>query len=327
MPRRCSITMWCVWVVCMASEYIATIRDEIARAHDLAGAGNFASAVQSFALARAMVVDLADAKAVQKTVAADFAGFAREREMFRNMLAGRQAAGDPVVIFSDSLALPRTPDKVGPYQGCEQTYPWLLGDALGNRPIVSMCQRFFTTDDIVTLLEANPAMGAGADVVIHVGLNDCSNRMFLAVERLAMNLLPEDVRTAIVGFAQKYRRRIINMLPSRHYVPPDAFRANLDHILLTLRARKVRRVVLATIVLPPAKFWAGTPGINANFAAYNMQIMQAVARHGAVLLDIDRYVWQDLPAGPLLDDGMHLSADGHRLFAAKTAELLVQPGK
>ncbi len=306
----------------MASEYIATIRDEIARAHELATAGNHASAVQSFALARAMVVDLADAKAVKKTVAADFAGFAREREMYRVMLAARESAGDPVLIFSDSLALPRTPEKVGPHQGCEQTYPWLLGDALGNRPVISMCQRFFTTDDIAALLVADPTLGAGADVVIHVGLNDCSNRMFLAVERLAMTLLPGDVRTSIVGFAQKYRRRIINMLPSRHYVPPDAFRANLDHILLLLRARKARKVVLATIILPPAKFWAGTPGINANFAGYNMQIMQAVVRHSALLLDIDRHVWQDLPAGPLLEDGMHLSADGHRLFMAKTAELL-----
>jgi lysophospholipase L1-like esterase len=311
----------------MASEYVAIIRDEIARAHDLATAGNYASAVQSFALTRAMVVDLADERAVQKIVAADFAGFAREREMFRAMLAARDSAGDPVLIFSDSLALPRTADKVGPHQGCESTYPWLLSDVLDQRPIISMSQRFFTTDDIVALLVADPAMGAAADVVIHVGLNDCSNRMFLAVERLAMNLLPEDVRTSIVGFAQKYRRRIINMLPSRHYVPLEAFRANLDQILLTLRARKARRIVLATIVLPPAKFWAGTPGINANFAAYNMEIMQAVARHSALLLDIDRHVWQDLPAGPLLEDGMHLSPHGHRLFTAKTAELLAQPGK
>jgi lysophospholipase L1-like esterase len=311
----------------MGSEYIATIRDEIASAHALAAAGKHASAVQSFALVRTMVVDLADPKAVKKAILADFAGFAREREMFRAMLAGRDATGDPVLIFSDSLALPRTPDKVGRYQGCEQTYPWLLGDALSNRPVISMSQRFFTTDDIVTLLTADPTLGAGADVVIHVGLNDCSNRMFLAVERLAMNLLPDEVRASIVGFAQKFRRRIINLLPSRHYVPIDALRANLDHSLMLLRARKARKIVLATIILPPAKFWAGTPGINANFAAYNMQIMQAAARHSALLLDIDRYVWQDLPGGPLLEDGMHLSPDGHKLFATKAAELLMQISK
>jgi lysophospholipase L1-like esterase len=311
----------------MSSEYVATVRAEISRAHELALAGNHASAVQSFALARAMVVDLADTKAVKKTVAADFAGFAREREMYRAMLAAREAAGDPVLIFSDSLALPRTLEKVGRHQGCELTYPWLLGDALGNRPVVSMSQRFFTTDDVVTLLAADPTLGTGADVVVHVGLNDCSNRMFLAVERLAMNLLPEDVRASIVGFAQKYRRRIINLLPSRHYVPLEKFRANLDHIVLTLRARKARRIVLATIILPPVRFWAGTPGMNGNFSAYNMQIMAAVACHAVHLLDIDRYVWHDLPSGPLLDDGMHLSALGHGLFAAKAAELLGQSGK
>jgi lysophospholipase L1-like esterase len=311
----------------MGSDYAAAIREEIARAHDFATAGSHASAVQSFALARAMVVDLADAKAVKKTVAADFGGFARERELFRTILAAREAAGDPVVIFSDSLALPRSPDKVGATQGCDQTYPWLLSDALGHRPIISMSQRFFTTDDIVLLLAADPTLGTGADVVIHVGLNDCSNRMFLAVERLAMNLLPDDVRASIVGFAQKYRRRIINLLPSRHYVPIDRFRANLDHIIMTLRARQARRIVLTTIILPPVRFWPGTPGMTGNFAAYNLQIMEAVARHGALLLDIDRHVWQDLAAGPLQDDGMHLSALGHGLFAAKAAELLAQPGK
>jgi lysophospholipase L1-like esterase len=227
-----------------------------------------------------------------------------------------------LLVFADSLGLPRTADKTGEMQGAESTYPWLLGEPQGSRIVESVCQRFFTTDSIVDTLRREPKLGAGHDVVVHVGLNDCSNRMFLADERLALGLLPQDVREAVVGFAQKFRRQIIRNLPSRHYVDIARFRQNLDFIVSELKARRARKVILTTIILPPPRFWAGTPGMNANFAAYNLEIMRAAERNNAVLFDLDRLVWHAIADGPLVDDGMHLSPVGHRLFADKCLELL-----
>ena len=137
-----------------------------------------------------------------------------------------------------------------------------------------------------------------------------------------MNLLPEDLRKRIVGFAQKYRNQIVTSLPANHYVAPDAFRTNLDRIIATLKDRNARRIALTTIILPPSKFWHGTPNINFNFGSYNLDIMTAAYRHKVLLLDLDRYVWQDMPSGPLIEDGMHLSEGGHKLMAEKIVELL-----
>jgi lysophospholipase L1-like esterase len=306
----------------MLNDHIDMIRNEIERAFALAEAGRAHSSLQSFVLARNMITELADQKALQNVIARDIAGCKRERESFRQMLIGTSGNADTLVIFGDSLGLPRPDEKVGPTLGGASTYPWLISAAQPTRKIDSICQRYFTTEGILTALQAEPLLGEQSDILIHVGLNDCSKRMFLHGQRLSMNLLPEDLRARIVGFSQKYRARIITNLPPSHYVPPDAFRTNLDRIVATLKSRKARKVVLATIILPPSKFWNGTPNMNFNFAAYNHDIMTAAHRHKVLLLDMDRYVWQDLPSAPLLGDGMHLSLLGHKLMAERAVELL-----
>lgn len=298
------------------------MREQIARATIWAEAGKISLAVQGFALAREMAVALIAPEKLRQTILAERAGFVRERDLFRTMIEERGNESGKVLILGDSLGLPRPPNKTGPDLGAAKTYPWLLGDRLAGHRVTSLCQRFFTTQDAYDVLRAEPELGAGAKVVLHLGLNDCANRMFQENERLALSLYPEDIRTPIVNFAQKYRREILRLLPSRHYVTRDMFRTNLDAIAELLRQRNAQKIVLATIILPPAKFWPATPGVNANFGAYNQEIMNAALRHNALLLDIDRHVWQAINQNALLADGMHLSDFGHTIFADHTAKLL-----
>lgn len=293
------------------------IGEEIARAVTWVAEGRIDLAVNAFAQARAMALALAEPAALRAVIARDTAAFSRERDALRIRLQSRAAAGaggDGLVILADSLALARPGATAGATPET-RTYPWLLANGASARNVTALCQRFFTTDHVRDALLAEPGLGAGADVFIHVGLNDCANRMFLEDERQALSLLAEPVRAAIVGFAQRHRRDILRHLPPRHYVGIDRFRANLDRIADLLAGRGARRVVLCTIILPPAKFWPATPGINANFATYNLAIMTAVQRHGLRLLDLDRLIWAALPEAPLIEDGMHLSDLGHRICA------------
>ncbi|WP_347267871.1 SGNH/GDSL hydrolase family protein [Paracoccus sp. (in: a-proteobacteria)] len=300
----------------------AQIADAMDRAEALMAEGNPRSGVRAFALARALVVDLPGKAVIARIAAANERAYHAERERHRKAIAARRPSGRGLVIFGSSLGLPRPVGLLAkPLE--DRVYPELIADALEDRAITSICQRYYTSDNVLDELTADPGLGGeGADIVIQVGLNDCANRMFLENERLALDLLPEDLSKRVVGFAQRHRRAILLDLPARHYVPPERFSANLDTILTMLARRGARRVILATTILPPARFWPATPGVNLNFADYNIRKMQAAARHGAMLLDMDRLVWQAQHLDALLPDGMHLASEGHRIFAREVLALL-----
>lgn len=61
---------------------------------------------------------------------------------------------------------------------------------------------------------------------------------------------------------------------------------------------------------------------NANFASYNMEVLSAVQRNDAVLFDLDRLVTEQGASKMLVDDGMHLSVDGHTFFTREVVKLL-----
>ncbi len=299
----------------------AQIAEVMDRAEALALAGRPRPAVQAFALARSLTVDLPGPQVIAAIVARNEQAYRAERERHRAAIAARRPEGRGLVIFADSLGLPRPVPRGGqPLE--DRVYPELVADARPGRAVTSICQRFFTTDHLRRELEEDATLAAGADVIRHIGLNDCANRMFLENERLALDLLPEELSARIVTFSSRHRRAILNDLPARHYVAPEMFSANLDAALALLARRKAGRVVLATIILPPVRSWPGTPFINMNFAGYNLRIMAAARQHGALLLDFDRHVWQAQHGGALLDDGMHLASEGHRIFAREALALL-----
>lgn len=306
----------------MTPEDQERIAAQIEQAWTLAERGVADVAALAFAQARAMVLSLADPAARRRVVGGNLAALTREREGYRDRIARKRTGDRRLVILADSLGLPRPDDKGGVDQGAERTYPMLLLDRLPQHSVDSYCQRYFTSRDVLDLLHDDPTLGAGADVVLHIGLNDCANRMFLEPERLTLDLLPAETKDRIVGFAQRYRALVLANLPSYHYVAPHDFDANLHAILELLAQRRARRVVVATIILPPIRFWGATPGIQRNFGRYNQMLMAAAAEHGAVLFDLDRHVWARQHESVLLPDGMHLALAGHHLFADEVAALL-----
>ena len=305
------------------SEQLAEVAAMIGRAHRLAERGLLDAAVWEFAAAREMTLSIDDGVASATRVNARERRARKEREKYRALIASQRQSADQITVFGDSLGLPRSDATDGALEGADGTYPFML---LHHRPqssIDSVCQRYFTTRHVLDMLLEEPELCAGADVIMHVGLNDAALRMFLEPERLALDDLPDDVKGEIVDFAQKYRRTILRILPHRHYVPPAEFERNVNTILELLR-RRARKVVVATIVLPPIRLWPGTPGIQANRARYNLVLMDAAHRHGATLFDFDRFVWANEHRGALLGDGMHLSTLGHEIFAEQAAVLLTR---
>ena len=191
----------------------------------------------------------------------------------------------------------------------------------GLKPTV-ICQCYFTTDDARAVLVAEPDLAQTDAAIIHLGLNDCANRIFLERERLALSLLPEGLRDRILSFARVHRRLILTTLPGRHYVEIERYRANLDALVATLRAGGCSRILLTTTIMPPSRSWPATPGLNWNFTRYNLAVMACAHDTGAVLFDYDRLVYEHGQSQMLLPDGMHLSDAGHTLFTREAIKLL-----
>lgn len=317
-----SLASWNSGALTVSPDVEEEIAAQIDRAFTLAARGAEAAAALSFSLVREMCVSLCDGAALTRRIENNTAGFVRERELYRELIAQLRSGSRELLVLGDSLGLPRPDDKSGPTMGADGTYSTLILDRLPDHGVQSYCQRFFTTRHVLELLQERADLGGSSDVVVHVGLNDCANRIFLEHERISLDLLPPETKEKVVNFGQQHRRLILRNLPSSHYVTPEEFRSNLETVLALLRGRGARRVVLATIVLPPARFWPATPGINRNFGQYNLIMMEVAARHGGLLLDIDRHVWARSQQDVLLPDGMHLSRSGHELFADELAALL-----
>lgn len=297
----------------MTAEYDAEIGAEIDKANTLAQAGSIEIAVHQFLFARTKALHYADPVKLAEKIADEHAAYARERERHRAMLAAKPDAVRKVLIMADSLGLPRPDDEAESVR----TYSGLIYDRYPDLSVDSFCQRFFTTQNVREELTEDPELGRDSDFVLHVGLNDCANRMFLENERIALSFLSPNTRNNMVAFARNYRRDILIRLPPHHYVSPVQFSENLAAIVDILRARNAGKIVLTSIILPPAKSWPGTPGINRNFAAYNLEIMNTVHNKDVYLMDMDRHVWQAQDRGVLLSDGMHLAEAGHQLFCDK----------
>lgn len=305
----------------LTDDQIAQIGTILDQAEAMMAKGWKHAGVQLFAAARELLVEMPGDEVINKIVARNEQTLVREREHHRKALAKREKSGRPVLIMADSLALPR-PVPAGSDPLKEKVYPVLLAETMPKHPVISICQRYFTTDHVRRELEANPSLGQEADVILHVGLNDCAFRMFRESERLALDLLPQSLSERLVDFTRCNRRAILTILPSHHYVTLEQFSSNLDAILLMLRQRKARKIVMATMILSPLRTWADSPGVNLNFARYNVALMEAALRYGARVLDFDRHIWLSHHLNVQLDDGIHLTSEGHRLFARETLQLL-----
>jgi len=308
----------------MTPDHQSALGAEITRAHALAQAGQMTLAVKSFDLVREMTHVWADQVELAAITAREHSGLSNERDRYRaiNFKHGAGEARTPLLILGDSLGLPRSDRMQGPHKGAENTYGWMLGyEVHGFQPTV-LCQRYFTTADALAQLQKEQSLCAVDAAIIHLGLNDCANRIFLAHERHALSLLSADVREQIVGFARQYRRAILTHLPGRHYVSVEMFSSHLDLIVALLRAGGCGRILLTTIILPPSRSWPATPGVNANFGAYNQEVMAAAQRNDVTLFDLDRLVGEHGNVSMLIDDGMHLSDAGHTLFTREAVKLL-----
>lgn len=290
-------------------------RTEIQRAYSFMEEGKHQAGMQAFALARTLVVELADPERLSEVLANDERTHVTEREYYRELILDQAnpAENPSILILSDSLGLPSR--KAEPNKGVEMMYPWLLSKGAGKYRVNAMCQRYMTSRTALNLIKAQPGLAKTDRAILHFGINDRAIRMFMADERLALSLLPDDLSKLFIEFVRKYRRPILKHLPWRQYVEQKEFRQNVEEIIILLRSAGVKRIVISTILFTLPGMWAGNPANSENLTRHNLELIQAAAKSDARLFDFDRLIWAAGIDSHVTTDGIHLTAAGHRLFA------------
>ncbi|MDW9837433.1 hypothetical protein GOB11_27485 [Sinorhizobium meliloti] len=281
-------------------------------AYKAAAEGDFGRAIPNFCAARSELVPYVNSQRLAAAVSSEGRKLGDESRAFEALAADRaKLTGRPTVLLSDSLGLPRG----GPGEAdCfEKTYAGLILHARRG-PVQPIFRRLGTTWDVVDGL-VNRASLSGADVLIHIGLNDCAVRMFKEKERIALTLVSEYLRERFLRFVKAYRSKIVLSDLDYTYTPLHAFRDRLFRSVQIARRSRARTISIATIVQPSETFAVRTPRMAWNFNRYNSVIREVAEQNSITLIDINDLCQQHGKERALSKDGMHLSAAGHRLMA------------
>lgn len=222
-----------------------------------------------------------------------------------------------IVILADSLALPR-PEDIGDTPH-EATYPYLLDQALRreapDHQVIERGMRRRTINDVLADWREMVEFRRPDILVVHVGIVDCAPRVFLRRESdFIANLRFVSLREFITNFAHNHRRRIVT-LRRRVYVTAQVFEAQVREVCERARTLGIKSLVFINIIKPPDSLEQRSPGFQLNVDTYN-RILQTVAQEqGVHLVDLNRLVANDDGTKAVLDDGIHLTREGHKILA------------
>jgi hypothetical protein len=314
------------------NEIVDTVEKKIDKAYQLAAAGDIASAVELFDEVRNFG-ETPDLKERVDKLEKDFLkSVTAERDAFRSYVK----QGNPVdperriVIFADSLGLPRPGDPSNVLDNQATSYAFALREAVKRRhkegapkaAVDPICQRYATS---ATVIENMPlAQLEGADVIVHVGLNDFSRRIFLERQRQSLKLLPNALINKIVKFSQvnMHRADIIRRYDQHCYTPLDKWVNNIAEIAEKAKSGGARSLTWLTMVQLPVRVEAHTPGYRYNVLSYNLALYAAERSKAIKLLDVDRIFWELGFESLMHSDLMHLTQKAHLFVCNRMIEQL-----
>jgi hypothetical protein len=313
-------------------EIVTLVDKKIDHAYELAAAGDIVGAVEVFDEVRNFG-ETPDLKERVDKLENDFLKtVAAERDAFRSYVK----QGNPVdpdrriLIFADSLGLPRPGDPSNVVDNQATSYAFALREAVKRRhkdgapkaAVDPICQRYATS---ATVLENMPlAQIEGADVIVHVGLNDFSRRIFLERQRLSLKLLPNALVNKIVKFSQvnMHRADIIRRYDQLCYTPLDKWVKNIAEIAGKAKSGGARSLTWFTMVQLPMRVEAHTPSYRYNVLSYNLALYAAEKSGAIKLLDLDRMFWERGFETLMHSDLMHLSQKAHLFVCNRMIEQL-----
>lgn len=209
-----------------------------------------------------------------------------------------------IVIFSDSLALPRKEPQETIY---EDTYPFLLRDryevfqfSKGGGLIQELVSQAFY------FKQYKPDM-----VILHCGIVDCACRAFTHKEELFFqsNIIGKIIRKLLSTIITTKR---IRNFRRKSWTTPKDFVRHLEQ----LKQQFSNIPVFALSILPVScEYESKVPGIKFKVEKYNELLKESF---GDKLIDLS-----DIQQIGIMSDGHHLTKAGHQYVLKKIIEKLL----
>lgn len=305
------------------NRYEATIETLLQEAETAAQEQRKSDAAQRFQTLRSLLVEGVDISVMNAKMERVRLGFFNEAKRYKEKLQHHFRDGlssNKVIVLSDSLALPRPNEMKLENLGLEFAYPYWLQEGLKERnvQVLSWGQRYMTTQlllDTWDEIKSETGAFASADIIVHIGLNDYVERVFLEEERIAMDWLATELKERIVFFGQRYRHIIMEHQDDYAYVPSKQFRDNIEKIILRFIEEKASSVTFVNQIALPISRWSHTPNYMYNFIRCNSVFYEMSKHYNVNVVDVDRIVWGNGLEKLLNEDLMHLGLDGHKLLA------------
>ena len=310
---------------------IASVESDIDRAFALAEDGKIIQAVDLFGKVRDFA-NCEEMSALVDILEEQFrATVTTERDKFHNYVrqGNMPQATRKTVILADSLGLPRPGEPLNVVGNDATSYAFALREAnkrlarsedVEPMAVEPICERYATSETVLRNMDLVDLKDA--DVVVHVGLNDFSRRIFMERQRLSLKLLPTALSQKIVRFSQVnyYRSALIKHFDDYCYVSREQWAANISALVKKAKAKGARSVTWLTIIQLPLRVEAHTPGYRYNVLNYNLQLYQDEKKGNIHLLDVDRLFWERGIGGHMHEDAMHLSKVGHLCVCNRLVE-------
>jgi len=264
---------------------------------------------------------LGQAPAIAKLCDNEHEYFAKESRIFKNIINSEFGEeNQDVFMVADSLGLPRPNETVRNDFGAKTTTAWHFNQnalsQINGHKMGIWAQRYLTTSRLIDSWSKIVGHLENKHLIVHLGLNDSSERIFLEHQRLGMDLLEINVKKEIIDFGKKYRKDIISNQYEFNYVSPDQFRSNLQEIINLANEEGASSISFVNIISFPKSHEINTPRSFINTQKYNEIISSVVnTNDNAYLIDLESTFIQEGKDNCMLEDNMHLSSIGHETLS------------
>jgi lysophospholipase L1-like esterase len=222
-----------------------------------------------------------------------------------------------VLLFTDSLGMPR--DFLPPRDRTtyEQTYPAIVRGLLADRADVEVVSSIgLDSQAAVYWAKFQVYPRRPTVLVLHLGVVDCAPRVF---KKDSPSIL---VRPWFLRLTRGYTIRLIHelrplicRLRKLVYVGEEEFERNLAELRDRVAAlRTDSRILAVAISDKPKRLEWRSPGYRANVARYNRALQRVF---GAGFVDVNSLLPLE---DQLISDGIHLTPQAHELLAGALAE-------
>jgi len=232
-----------------------------------------------------------------------------------------------VQYYADSLGLSR-PDIVT----LQQRYiylveQWLRGNYSEEIFLIDRSRRAFSIDKCFEVYKEDEEYITGPKdiLIIHEGVCDCAPRPISKSVRRIISQLPSFLKIRIISFLHKHRAALLK----KGFVHFLVTKEDYERILtewLQHAIKNFTRIYLFNIAPTNQEIEAHSPGFSASIDAYNMimkKVVHSIADPKIILIDIHSLIKSHSSIDELItkEDGHHITAMAHRLYANKLIEL------